>query len=376
MHELIANLHMHTRYSDGSGSHSDIAAAALAAGVDVVIVTDHNVWTQGFEDYCRKDGKSVLMLIGEEVHNQARLPQKSHLLVLGCNREMARHADDPQNLVDRIREIGGLSFIAHPKDPALPLFHEDDISWEDWNVTGYTGIELWNGLSELKSRIKTLLDAAFYGYFPQYLAHAPLPEVLERWDRLLAEDRRVVAIGGSDAHALNIRLGVLRRVIYPYEFHFRAINTHLLVPEPLSGDLVGDRKMVYQAFQHGHCFVGYDLPAPTRGFRFTAQGKNGAAIMGDEVEMDSAITLQIRLPFRTECNLLKDGRALKTWTSHEVCTHITREPGVYRVECYLQYLGKRRGWIYSNPIYLRPPRWRARRPRGAQWSQTTLPDFS
>ena len=40
MHEVIINLHMHTRYSDGSGLHKDIASAAFKAGVDVVIVTD------------------------------------------------------------------------------------------------------------------------------------------------------------------------------------------------------------------------------------------------------------------------------------------------------------------------------------------------
>jgi hypothetical protein len=35
------------------------------------------------------------------------------------------------------------------------------------------------------------------------------------------------------------------------------------------------------------------------------------------------------------------------------CTHITAEPGVYRIEAYRRYLSKRRGWIYSNPIYVR-----------------------
>ena len=29
MHEIVINLHMHTRYSDGAGSHRDIARAAL-----------------------------------------------------------------------------------------------------------------------------------------------------------------------------------------------------------------------------------------------------------------------------------------------------------------------------------------------------------
>ncbi len=376
MHELVVNLHMHTRYSDGFGSHADIAQAALEAGLDVVIVTDHNVLVNGFENYHRLKGRKVLMLVGEEVHDQARLPQKSHLLVLGAGREMATHAADPQLLIDRVNQAGGLSFIAHPKDPALPLFHEDDISWEDWQVNGYTGLELWNGLSELKTHVKNWGDALFYGYFPRYLAHGPLPEVLERWDSLLATGRRVVAIGGSDAHALEIKAGPLRKVIYPYEFHFRSINTHILTPDPLSGDLVSDRRMIYTALQRGKCFVGYDLPASTRGFRFTAQGQNGVLRMGDEGVLKGSVTLQVRLPLKTECRLIKDGHTLKIWDNLEVCTHITSEPGVYRVECYLHYLGKQRGWIFSNPIYLRDARTPAGRKIGEEWSQTTLPDFS
>ena len=43
MPEIVINLHMHTTYSDGSGTHADIANAAIKAGLDAVIITDHNV---------------------------------------------------------------------------------------------------------------------------------------------------------------------------------------------------------------------------------------------------------------------------------------------------------------------------------------------
>ncbi|MEN9563579.1 MAG: hypothetical protein RIR73_1823, partial [Chloroflexota bacterium] len=114
MHETIVNLHMHTRYSDGNGLHKDIASAALNAGVDVVIVTDHNILVRGFEGYYKEKNKKLLMLIGEEVHDQARDPQKNHLLVFGANREMATFAESPQNLIHQVRAAGGLAFLAHP----------------------------------------------------------------------------------------------------------------------------------------------------------------------------------------------------------------------------------------------------------------------
>jgi hypothetical protein len=164
----------------------------------------------------------------------------------------------------------------------------------------------------------------------------------------------MAAIGGSDAHALPAHLGPIHRTLFPYEFHFRAINTHLYIPEPLSGDVAEDRRTVLKTLAKGCGFVGYDLPAPTRGFRFSAQGTDQTALMGDEIYAKNGITLLIRLPRPNECLLIKDGKMVKTWHKHETCTYITSEPGVYRVEAYINYLGKRRGWIFSNPIYVRP----------------------
>lgn len=354
MIELLVNLHMHTPYSDGHGTHAEIAQAALQTGLDVVIVTDHNVLVNGPEDYYRDGNRLVLMLVGEEIHDQARDPQKNHLLVFGANRELAPLAYDPQRLLEGVRRADGVAFIAHPYDPEAPAFGETDISWVSWEVQGYHGLELWNAMSEFKSLLKSKLHAIYYAFNPHQVASGPFPQTLKKWDELLALGRRVAAVGGSDAHALPARMGPLRRTLFPYEFHFRAVNTHIYVPRPLSGDLAEDRKMVLGALARGCSFIGYDLPHPTRGFRFTAQGKDVLACMGDDISAKNGITFQVRLPLPVECRLLKDGNVVKTWVKRETCTHITTEPGVYRVEAYIPFHGKRRGWIFSNPIYVRP----------------------
>lgn len=344
---------MHTRYSDGSGTHDEIAAAAMQSGIDVVVVTDHNVLVRGAEKYYRQDNQRLLMLVGEEIHNPTRVPQKSHLLIVAAGKEMSALGDKPQQVIDHVQRAGGLSFIAHPHDPELKAFHEDDISWEDWDVRGYTGIELWNGFSELKRVVRSKLEAYFYAFFPRYIAQGPHPLTLKKWDELTANGQKVVAIGGSDAHAMKMHRGPIRRTIFPYTFHFSAINTHLLVERPLSGDLESDREMVLNALRRGHAFVGYDLPASTQGFRFTAQGKDGSVWMGDEIRVHNGVTLQVRLPFKTECRLLHNGNIIRTWQDREICVQIVSQPGVYRVECSVDYLGRQRGWIYSNPIYVR-----------------------
>ncbi len=352
MQEIIVNLHMHTRFSDGHGDYAEILRAAQETGVDVVIVTDHNVRVRGVEGWYGSRKRRVLLLTGEEVHDRTRQPQKNHLLVLGVEREMAPYAHEPQRLIDAVRAEGGLSFIAHPLDPAAPAVGEGDISWVDWEVQGFTGLELWNGFSEYKARIHSWAHALFYAFFPQLIARGPFPETLSRWDALLRAGRPLTAVGGSDAHALRLGLGPLKRVIFPYAFHFGAVNTHLLLDEPLRGDLAHDRAAVLEALARGRGFIGYDLPAPTRGFRFRAHGREAQAEMGERLPLAGGVTLQIRLPERAECRLLRDGQVIRTWTRQTACVHIARQPGVYRVEVWRPYWGRRRGWIFSNPIYI------------------------
>jgi len=353
MYEIVVNLHMHTRYSDGSGTHKDIANAAMQTGLEAVIVTDHNVLVQGVEGYYRSGPRRVLLLVGQEVHDQALEPQKNHLLVFNANRDVAAYAQDPQRLIDTIREAEGMSFIAHPRDDAAPAFGEEDISWERWDVTGFTGLELWNGLSEFKTYLKSKLHGLFYAYFPQFIGHGPYPDVLLKWDELTLDGKRIVAIGGSDAHALRMHMGPLSRTIFPYEFHFKSVNTHLFTSEPLTGDAPTDKKLIYDALANGRCFVGYDLPALTKGFRFRAQGTNKTVIMGEEISAKGGVTLQIRLPSLGDFRLIKDGVVVRELKRQETYTHITTEPGVYRVEVYRRYLGRKVGWIFSNPIYVR-----------------------
>jgi hypothetical protein len=356
MQELTVNLHMHTTYSDGSGTHADIGQAGLNAGVDVVLVTDHNSWIQGVDAYYHQGKKRCLLIAGEEIHDQDRDPQKNHLLVFNAGQELSTYADDPQILINAVQRSGGLSFIAHPVDLEMPAFGETDISWVSWDVTGFTGLELWNGFSEFKTVAHGKLQAIYYAFFPQALPHEPMARIAQIWDDLLSKGKRVVAIGGSDAHALHLSLGPIRKTVFPYEYHFSTINTHLLTPTHLTGELSEDRRMIFASLASGHCFIGYDLPAPTRGFRFSAHGKNAGgitkAIMGDEIALEGSITLQAKLPSSAEIRLVKDGACVRE-TKGEALTFVTEEPGAYRIEARRRFLGKTRGWIFSNPIYVR-----------------------
>lgn len=349
MVEIVANLHMHTPYSDGHSYHRDIAKAAAKAGLQAVIVTDHNVYVRGVDGVY--DG--VTVLAGEEVHDCTREPQANHCLVYGAGEGASPFAGDPQKLVNEVNARGGLSFFAHPFEVPSPINEElNAIPWEDWDVAGATGIELWNYMTELKARLPNWPAALFSVLFPSLVIAGPFRRTLRKWDELMRDGRRVVAIGNADAHGTPYRLGPIRKTVLPYDYLFRCVNTHVLLERPLARDAEADRRLIYGALRAGHCFVTYDLAGDARGFSFTARSGAESVIMGDELKRKAATEFEVTCPAAGDIRLLKDGQVVARRFGRSL-RHLTIEPGVYRVEVRRVFRLALRGWIFSNPIYCR-----------------------
>jgi predicted metal-dependent phosphoesterase TrpH len=363
--EAVGNMHMHTPYSDGEKLHADIADDAIKAGVDFIIVTDHNVWVDGVEGYYENGNGRVLLLSGEEVHNPRRRPQASHFLAYGAERELACFAANPQDLIDQTIAAGGYGFLAHPhEEPPESLLGIGDLGWHDWEIDNFTGLEIWNYMSSFANEVKRILRklpiqspllAKLVGLWltahPERYITAPEAKTLALWDELLAQGKRITAVGNSDAHGTHMSLGPFHRVIFPYEFLFRAVNTHLLLTKPLNGTLKHDKKLILEAIGNGRSWVGYDMARPTKGFRFSGQGIN-KGIVGDRIQLDAGATLQVLCPAKANIRLIRHGKVVAHIENETNLTHIPIDEGAYRAECRIRYEGRERGWIYSNPIYL------------------------
>ncbi len=348
IYEYTGNLHTHTSYSDGQAIHAEIAQAANKAGLDFVIVTDHNVWVDG----CERHYGKVLLLVGEEIHDVRRRPQVNHLLVYNAECELATWASDPQGLINKVNEQGGFCFLAHPYEYPSPISPDlVAIPWADWNVTGYTGIEIWNYMSEFKALAHGRLTSTIYAFFPALGITGPFRATLHHWDHLLSQGNRVAAIGGSDAHGNTYTMGPLRRKVFPYEHLFRCVNTHIITERPFNGSLEHDKKLVYDALRAGHTWIGYDLVAPTTGFRFTARSINNHAMMGDDLMRMGATKFDVQTPHSGDIRLLCNGQVVARDRGQQL-KHTTAEPGAYRVEVYRRYRLGQRGWIFSSPIYV------------------------
>jgi hypothetical protein len=347
-HGLRGNLHMHTVHSDGTKTHQELGQIAEEAGLDYLVVTDHNVLVPDGEGWYGR----TLVLVGEEVHDTGRVPQANHTLCFGTHDDVADFGSDPQRLIDAVAAQGGFTFLAHPFErDAVSFLPEPNISWRDWQVTGFAGIELWNYMSEFKGALKSKAHAVVCAYFPALTASGPYPETLLKWDELLRQ-RPVAALGGSDAHGNTYRLGPLSRAVQPYDYLFRCVNTHLLSEEPLTGDLVRDRELIYKALRAGRGFVGYEQPGAIAGFTFWAKSADDEATMSETLTLHGTVEMRTTCPRPAELRLLRDGYPV-AHTQGKGLTLVTHQRGVYRVEAYRRHAGRRRGWIFSNPIYVR-----------------------
>jgi hypothetical protein len=354
---LRGNVHMHTTLSDGTRTHEELGEIASDAGLDFIVITDHNVYPPGLDAWMG----DTLVLVGEEVHDPARERQSSHLLCFDIVEDVAGHAHDPQAVIDAVASQGGFTFLAHPFErDAAEFLPEPNISWRDWHVSGYAGIELWNYMSEFKGTIGNKRQAVLHAYVPSLAAEGAYPETLAKWDALLvaSHPEPVAALGGSDAHGTVYNLGPLSRPVLPYDYLFRAVNTHLLSEVPLSGDVARDKTVVYRALRAGQGFLGNEQMGSIAGFRFWAHSGSAEATMGEVLALDGVVELRAMTPLygsrtgaRRRMRLLRDGEVVAA-TQGDRLTLVSHEPGVYRVEVTRRHAGQWRGWIYSNPIYV------------------------
>jgi hypothetical protein len=347
MFEYIGVIHVHSIYSDGTGTIPEIAKSASELGLDFVMMTDHNTLQPKYDGYEGWYGDTMI-IIGYELNDP---DDKNHYLVFGVD-EVFYPNKSAREYVEKIKNLNGLGIIAHPDERRNSFPEYPPYPWNAWDVDGFTGIEIWNHMSEW---VEGLTQENKFRRFihPLKSLNGPYPETLKRWDEL-SRKRRVIGIGGVDAHGHKYKIWQLFEVeVFPYKVMFRGIRTHVLLDEPIDKSKKEDfeiyKRKIFSAIENGRCFTTYSYFADPRGFRFTAE-KNGKIYqMGDYIELDETpIKLKIKLPQTSNDTLtflLRNGEVI-TKTSDDEFAYEVGETGVYRVESYFN--GK--PWIFSNHI--------------------------
>jgi len=410
MHELVGAIHLHTCYSDGTGTLREVTAAAARAGLDYMVVTDHDT-RQAAEDGWEGWRDGVLVLVGVEISCR----DHSHVVALGpCDASGLRFKPLRRVLFDLTRQ-GADPFVAHAHPAHIMGISLKAGRLEAWEVPGFVGVELWSLMHDVCDGLVPWRIPSF-PYTWRRRIRGPHPETVAHYDRLTAR-RRFVAIGSLDNHA--VAVPVVGKRILPYEEAFRALRTHVLVEAPPAGDSAADLQRLRSAIRAGRCFLALDLVADARGFRFEgrpeaaasgasppaegpgagpsdvpsegeasdAEGPSdaltgggpdpaggpagavsaslekvsgeraglrgagtseGSLVMGEEAVWRGPVRLTVQAPRPARLRILRNGRPVAEAAGTTALAHLAEGPGTYRAEAYLDGLP----WVLTNPIYL------------------------
>lgn len=347
-YEVVGNLHIHSRHSDGGESTQGIARAAAETGLDFICLNDHAHMTDAL--HLSEEGfyGKVLVLVGIEMGVRYH-----HFLAYDVKERTTRHNLTGQETIDTVNSQGGFGFLAHPFEKGMP-FSERSVAytWNDLSVTGYTGLCIWNFTSRWKERVKSLFHGLFFLAFKTRALKGPSQETLLFWDQACL-NRKVVAVGGSDAHGTVFRLGPLRFKPFSYEYLLHSINVHALLNKKLSTTVSQAKQEIYDAMRNGRLFVAHENLSPARGFRFDFASSDGSDLyMGEEAPFRPG-QFVVESPAEGEIRLIRDGLLVEQKQGREAIFPV-RDKGVYRVEVHKHaFLFGWRPWIFSNPIYLR-----------------------
>ncbi|MBK7106053.1 MAG: CehA/McbA family metallohydrolase [Ignavibacteriae bacterium] len=343
MYEYVGAIHMHSKFSDGSGDPAKIAQFADEVGLDFIILTDHNTLRALHEGFEKWYGQTLL-LVGCELNDKFN---KNHYLAMNIS-ETYSTRQSAKEYVKKVKDAGGIGFIAHPHEERNSMKEHPPYPWTDWDAGDFTGIEIWNHMSEW---MEGLTEQNKYNHFihPLKSIVGPSKKTLQKWDEL-NKKRKVVGIGGIDAHAHKINvLGFVEVEVFPYKVLFKSIRTHILTEKKLRAKNISvdsSKKIIYDSLEEGKCFISNDYHGDAKGFKFYAKLGKEHFQMGDTIKSSGKVNLKVILPNKLgKITLINNGKPLSTVENTEA-DFIVQKPGQYRVEVYLN----EHAWIFSNHI--------------------------
>jgi hypothetical protein len=329
---LFGSFHVHSASShDSTTPLETIAATAKEHGLAFVVVTDHNEQLAG-----------PVSIGGVTLISYAELSTPyGHLIQLGAGYVLPPERRAAPDVLDAVRELGGVPILAHPTDRKRP--------W-DGPVPGAGGLEIAN----LAASARRLFAPPFVGGLPALAVSRSHPRLaiaqaydrddaaLRLWDQ--SPDPRFVGLCGTDAHG---RILNLATNLTAWELAIDAALPDAL--EERSAAL-----LEYLAAGRFYC-VASAFGRPR--FDFAAKKLDGtAARAGDTAQAADVEELVILGPVGEAATLvlLRNGEPIVRSRGDEL-RYAAPGPGTYRVEVHVPLPGVLWGErstpiIYSNRI--------------------------
>lgn len=337
----LGAIHIHSVYSDGTGDIDSISNAAKKAGLDWIIVTDHNSFEIDEGIY-----NGVYVIKGEEISPK----DENHYLALGINKYIQPNTDAKHN-VEAVKLNGGFGFAAHPNEGVNSqgsprLNKHQPIKWTNKNIRP-DGVEIWNWFSEWADNLndKNIFTLAYAFLCKNKLVKSANSNVLFWWDNLNNVSEKIVpAIGGIDAHALKIKDYIIPVTVFSYEFMMRTIANCVSLEEPLSENFEKAKEQILEAVKAGRNLiinraVSKEIPV------IKISNKNQIVTSGESISLDNETLLNVKTKKKGSIKIFHNGKEIKSVISNGI-KMLLNEVGKYRVEIKFG----ERGFVYSNPI--------------------------
>jgi hypothetical protein len=349
LYDYTGVIHLHSSFSyDGHTPIKEIIRAAEKNGIDFLMLTDHDhlkARDEGWEGW----QKRILMIVGEEI-----APRFNHYLAFNI-KEPVVYPDDveginPQKYIDEVNNQGGFGFIAHPDHEGTETFHVKHYCWNDWSVGDYTGISVWDFMTDWQNSLRSYFSGFLSFLFPAYFLKGPRRITLDRWDAL-NQIKKTVGIGELDNHATIKNVLGIPFIAFSFDRAFKFIRTHVLTEEKFSGNSQQDTSMVFQSILHGRCYFALEYFRKAQGFQFWINQDKNEFYMGDCLKLSDNTQLSVSCPEKAYIRIIRNGLEWNQGITTSFSEPVVKT-GVYRVEVHLKSAGKFRPWIFSNPIFV------------------------
>lgn len=319
----LGAIHIHTKLSDGTGDINSISKAAKKAGLNWIIITDHNNFDieEGFYN-------GVCVIKGEEISPCT----SNHYIALGI-KNLINPSDNTQKFVDEVRAQGGFGFAAHPDEADNRKNKAHPIKWTDKSVIP-DGIEIWNWFSDWADDYdkSNIFKIAYSYFFRHKLIQGPHKETLKWWDELNKNSEHIIpAIAGVDAHALKISKYIIPIKIFPYKDCFKTLTNIIPLENKPPEDFEEQKNLILSSIKNGNNIM------------INRHVKKDIPLIYIE---DKSII--IKLSTKAQIKIIQNGNPIHSEINNNLKFPI-QEKTKYRVEVYL----KNQPWIFSNQISIK-----------------------
>lgn len=257
----------------------------------------------------------------------------------------------PQDYIDAVAGQGGFGFVAHPDHAGSEKFKVKSYSWNDWSAKGFTGMSIWDFMTDFQEKLVSYPAALAAIISPALCFTGPKQETLKRWDDM-NKTAKIFGFGELDNHKTPKKLLGFKVNVFPFHKAFATIRTHLLLKEPLSKDNNKAKNQIFGAIKTMSGYVAQEQWNNAKGFEFIIENTDGVTHIGGEARFTpNGNNLKVNLPCAGEICVVKDGVKIKHAYASRLETKV-EAAGLYRIEVKQKIFGKLRPWIYSNPIWV------------------------